>query len=104
MGDNTGFAVEELQINLEDGIDIVQEGHDSIIQEVQYDGQDYSKIAIALERTVESFVRPITFYNGITINIPVEAELSWDFGHSVKIKSLDVQGIEEALNKLGERK
>lgn len=105
VGDNTGFAVEELQLSFEDGIDIVQEGHDSIIQEVEYDSasQDITLLTLALERTIEAFVRPIHFHNGITINIPVEAELSWDFSHSIKIKSMDRKGIEEAITALGDR-
>lgn len=104
VGDNTGFAIEELQLSPERGIEVVQEGHDSIIQEVAYDGQgDSSKLVIGLERTIESFIRPITFYNGITVGIPVEAELSWNFGRSVKIKTLDRAGIEEALRILGPR-
>lgn len=106
VGDNTGFALEELQLSPEAGVDIVQEGHDSIIQEVVYDPtkQDINLLALALERTVQAFDRPVTFHNGITVNIPVEAELSYDFSHSVKIKSLDRQGIEEAIKKLGDRK
>lgn len=103
VGDNTGFAVEELQLNPEVGIDIVQEGHDSIIQEVLYDGSNIDLLCIALERTIESFVRPITFHNGITVDIPVEAELHFDFAKKVKIKTLDRKGIIEALEKLGER-
>lgn len=128
VGDNTGFAVEELQLSPELGIDIVQEGHDSIIQEVQIYGEPWiplsifnngrsnslrdwsetdsagiSRLSTALDRTVWAFDRPITFYNGITVNIPVEAELSWDFGRSVKIKTLDRAGIEEALRILGPR-
>jgi hypothetical protein len=125
VGDNTGFAVEELQLNPEYGISIIQEGHDSIIQEVQINdfgrqtetstiisnGSDkfspnsagLDRLLLALNRTVESFDRSITFYNGITINIPIEAELSWNFGRSVKIKTLDRAGIEEALRILGPR-
>jgi hypothetical protein len=103
VGDNTGFALEELQLSPEVGIDVVQEGHDSIIQEIEYNGSDVDLLCVGLERTVESFVRPITFYNSITIDIPVEAELQWDFSHSVKIKTLDRQGIIDALGKLGER-
>ena len=103
VGDNTGFAVEELQLNPELGMDIVQEGHDSIVQEVEYNGTSTDKLDIAVRRTVESFNRPIRFYNGIEINIPVEAELSWNFAKSVKIKTLDRAGIEEALRALGPR-
>jgi hypothetical protein len=125
VGDNTGVAVEELQLNPEYGISIIQEGHDSIIQEVQINdfgrqtetstiisnGSDkfspnsagLDRLLLALNRTVESFDRSITFYNGITINIPIEAELSWNFGRSVKIKTLDRAGIEEALRILGPR-
>lgn len=107
VGDNTGFALEELQITPEKDVYILQEGHDSIVQEVVFDSKyrasDVSRLNIALERTIESFDRECEFYNGIKINIPVEAELSWDFGHSVKIETLDRKGIEDALNKLGNR-
>lgn len=107
VGDNTGFALEELQLNPVHGIDVVQEGHDSIIQEVTYtptgSNSDVDLLCVALERTVESFVRPITFYNGITVDIPVEAELCYNFAKKVKIKSLDRKGIIEALERLGER-
>jgi DNA polymerase family A len=105
VGDNTGFAVEELQLSCDEFpfSDIIQEGHDSIVQEVSYDGSSIDKIHTALNRTIESFDRPIKFHNGIEINIPVEAELGWDFAKSVKIKSLDARGIAEALQELGER-
>jgi hypothetical protein len=103
VGDNTGFAVEELQLSPWDHAKIVQEGHDSIVQEVTYDESNSTYIHTALCRTVEAFDRPITFYNGITIEIPVEAELSWDFNHSVKIKTLDQAGIDQALQELGPR-
>jgi hypothetical protein len=107
VGDNTGFALEELQLNPESGIYVLQEGHDSIIQEVNFEPSNYNNsvvlLSIALERTIEAFQRPITFHNGITIDIPVEAELSWNFSESVKIKTLDKAGIEAALSELGER-
>lgn len=104
VGDNTGFAVEELQINPYPGIDIVQEGHDSIVQEVVYDGQDITLLCTALDRTVESFARPITFHNGLIVDIPVEAELAWDFNKKVALKNLNRAGLLKALEELGERK
>ncbi len=107
VGDNTGFALEELCLNPEPGIWVLQEGHDSIIQEVTYDPDAFNAsvdlLAIALERTIESFKRPINFHNGITVDIPVEAELAWNFKTSVKIKTQDKKGIIDALAKLGPR-
>jgi hypothetical protein len=114
VGDNTGFAVEELVLSPEQNIYLLQEGHDSIVQEVKYrdssecgtisnNASDIDRLVVALERTVEAFDREIEFYNGIKINIPVEAELSFDFARSVKVKTLDRAGIEAALAKLGPR-
>lgn len=103
VGDNTGFALEELQLSPELGISVLQEGHDSLVQEVAYNSSNCDLLVVALERTIESFNRPITFHNGITVDIPVEAELSWNFGHSVKVKTMDRAGIMEALQKLGDR-
>jgi DNA polymerase-1 len=100
VGDNTGFAVEELQLNPENSSWILQEGHDSIVQEVEYDGANINKLCVALERTVQAFDRPITFHNGIMVNIPVEAELGFNFNKNVKIKTLDAKGIGEALQEL----
>lgn len=103
VGDNTGFAVEMLQLNPEPDINIVQEGHDSIVQEVTFNGSSVDMIDVGLARSVEAFDREIQFYNGIKINIPIEAELSYNFAKSVKIKTFDRKGICDALQELGPR-
>lgn len=107
VGDNTGFAVEELQLNPERNMHILQEGHDSVVQEVLCQDSpncaDVNRLCLAVERSVEAFDREVEFYNGIRINIPIEAELAWDFNKSVKIKELTRKGIEDALQKIGQR-
>jgi hypothetical protein len=89
VGDNTGFAVNYLESKradesvLECG-NIVQEGHDSIIQEVA-DNPD--NVWDVTQYTVDAFNRDIEFHNGIVINIPVEGKLGYDLDKTVTIKS-----------------
>jgi hypothetical protein len=95
VGDNTGFAVYELEtIYPKEERRIVQEGHDSIVQDIPAKADiiwDY------LQRTIKSFDRTIRFYSGIEINIPVEAELGYSFGETIKIKDLSYDGVVQAL-------
>ena len=68
VGDNTGFAVHYLETEStpEDRL-TVQEGHDSIVQDIPHSASNVWRI---LERTISSFSRRFTFYNGISIEIP----------------------------------
>lgn len=89
VGDNTGFAVYSLESGYADrGVDysryIIQEGHDSIGQEVT---DDLSVVWDAAQATMKAFDRTITFHNGIEITIPVEAKLGYDFNTQVTIQS-----------------
>lgn len=85
VGDNTGFAVFDLETNYKEAERcIVQEGHDSIVQEV--DDDPYT-IWDYIQRTRRAFCRDIHFHNGITVNIPVEGELSYDFAYTVALKN-----------------
>jgi hypothetical protein len=98
VGDNTGFAVSYLEQDcFGDERAIIQEGHDSIVQDIPSSIESISRY---LERTVKAFDRTIRFHNGIEINIPVEAELGYDFDLKVGIDTLDEAGIRKALDKL----
>jgi DNA polymerase I-like protein with 3'-5' exonuclease and polymerase domains len=100
VGDNTGFALYQLESISEDkgeeGV-IVQEGHDSIVQDIP---ADTGTILRYLERTLKAFKRTITFHNGISLEIPIEATLALDFNNEIEIESFDEKGIEDAMNKL----
>lgn len=98
VGDNTGFAVRYLEDELpKEQRAIVQEGHDSIVQDI-LDRLD--EIWNYLTKTVRSFDRVARFENGIEINIPVEAEIGYDFATTVKLKDLSYDGLEAAYKKL----
>lgn len=107
VGDNTGFAVYELETTYKiEESKIVQEGHDSIIQEIP---ATVDSIWDNIQRTIKSFDRPITFYNGIEINIPVEGEIGFDFAHSItlkarngskQLKNISYQDVQAAFYKL----
>jgi hypothetical protein len=101
VGDNTGCAVAFLEdIPCVSKRIIVQEGHDSIIQDVlEYPDAIWN----SLQLTIQSFVRPIRFDNGITIDIPVEAELGYNMADTVKIKEpLSYENVVAALEKCNE--
>lgn len=102
VGDNTGFAVYELETRYsEEERSIVQEGHDSITQDII---ATKDNIWEYLQRTIRAFRRTISFHNGISLEIPIEASLGYDFNEEVTIKTLDLQGIEIALDKLNEKR
>jgi hypothetical protein len=82
VGDNTGFAVYHLE---QAGTgSVVQEGHDSIIQEPP-DRIDFVWQQIQL--TIAAFDREIIFHNGIKVRIPVEGKIGYDFDKQVTLKS-----------------
>lgn len=98
VGDNTGFAVFYLETNVEPGRRaVVQEGHDSIVQDIP---RDSDTIWNYLQSTIAGFNRKIRFHNGIEVEIPIEAELGFDFNTTVKIKDLSYDGVVAALSKL----
>lgn len=102
VGDNTGLAVLYLHgCNSVNGQsfqeNITHENHDSIGQEVP-DKQD--DILQVFEATGAAFDRQITFYNGITVQIPIEGEIGYNFKETVKLKSYTKEGLYEALHKL----
>jgi DNA polymerase family A len=86
VGDNTGFAVHRI----ETGPDatrgaIIQEGHDSIVQEID---DSVDSIWDYLQATKAAFDRRIRFHNGIEVQIPVEGEIGFDFYHTEALKSI----------------
>jgi hypothetical protein len=110
VGDNTGFAVYELETGNEQTRGcIIQEGHDSIIQEIP---DDVGSIWNFLQATKEAFNRRIYFHNGIHLQIPVEGEIGFDFHHTVsfknkqsgskKLEDLNYQDVQIAYYKLKE--
>lgn len=100
VGDNTGLAVSKLD-DLGCSDYIVQEGHDSICQEIP---DEFGKLLTIFNATTQAFDRPITFHNGITINIPIEGELGYGWGDKVKIKEMSEDGLRTAYAELQERK
>lgn len=85
VGDNTGFAIFELEYGKEQGNNyVVQEGHDSITQEVNV---SCDEVWTRLQQTINSFKRTFRFHNGIEIEIPVEGELGFDFASTITLKN-----------------
>jgi hypothetical protein len=98
VGDNTGFSV--LKLETEYPVEeryIVQEGHDSITQDIEDSCETVYK---QLLRTQGAFVRAIRFHNGISVDIPIEAEVGYDFNTTVKIKSFDRNSVKLAIEEL----
>lgn len=99
VGDNTGMAVLYLDqvANLPY---IVQEGHDSIVQELPESMETLEK---TFESTRLAFRRTIRFYNGIEVEIPIEAELSYNFEDKISLKNYTVDDLREAYRELKEK-
>lgn len=101
IGDNTGFTVAYLDMD-EEKSDfgsscIVQEGHDSIVQDIP---NTVDSILFHLRRIERAFSRKIKFHNGIEVEIPIEPSIGFDFNEEVTIKTLDESGVRTALDKL----
>jgi hypothetical protein len=100
VGDNTGFAVLDLETRypVEERF-IVQEGHDSIVQDLRDDTEAVYKYLL---RTQSAFARRIKFHNGIEVEIPIEAEVAYDFNTTVKIGEFSRAGVKKAIEELKE--
>jgi len=102
VGDNTGFAVLFLETELvPEKRAVVQEGHDSIVQDIPAKAD---VIWEYLKMTTKSFDREITFYNGIKVKIPVEAELGFDFNNTIKIPDYSYEGVVACLKQCVEKR
>lgn len=94
VGDNTGLAIVYL-----DGCNdyILQDGHDSLIQEPP---DNENELISTLRFTEQAFARDITFHNGITIRIPIEAEIGYNLKDTVKLKEYSVDALKAAYREL----
>lgn len=102
VGDNTGFAVYHLEtVYQSEKRRIVQEGHDSIVQDIP---NEKSTILEYMRRTQKAFERKIRFHNGIEIEIPIEAEIGYDFNETVALDNMDEAGLDKAMDKLNEKR
>jgi hypothetical protein len=101
VGDNTGFAVRYLECNCPIyngcGSGIVQEGHDSIVMDIK---DDIDTIWYYITQTISAFRRIIRFDNGIEVEIPIEAELGYDFDKTVQLHDLSRESLERAYAKI----
>jgi DNA polymerase family A len=98
VGDNTGFAVFELEtLYPKEERRIVQEGHDSIVQDIPF---ERGAIVEYMRRTKKAFERKITFHNGIEIEIPIEAEIGFDFETHVPLDNMDAESLDKSLDEL----
>jgi hypothetical protein len=100
VGDNTGFAVLALETKYPvSERSVVQEGHDSIVQDVKRDTETVYKYLL---RTQSAFDRRIKFHNGIEVQIPIEAEVGFNFNTTVKIREFTRAGVKAAIDQLEE--
>jgi hypothetical protein len=99
VGDNTGFAVAHIENSDLDPVCryIVQEGHDSIVQDIP---DNLTCLDIGLSNAVAAFDRKMRFDNGIEVQVPVEAEIGYDFNTTVTVDDLSYEGLRIAKQKL----
>lgn len=96
VGDNTGFAIAHLA-NTEFSQYIIQESHDSIMLDMP---NNITLISMALIELERAFDRIIKFDNGITVQIPIEAELGYNWADTVQLKTMDYDGVKNAHQSL----
>ena len=99
IGDNTGFAVAHIDSSDLDPIDkfIVQEGHDSIVEDLP---DNLTVLDMALSNSIAAFDRKMRFDNGIEVQVPLEAEIGYDFNTTVTVDDLSYEGLRIARQKL----
>jgi len=98
VGDNTGCAVLRLGVHPNSNSSLIQDGHDSLITEAV----DREDNVIAVGRLIaDAFDRTITFHNGISINIPIEGELGYNWSDTVKVdKPFCEENVQKAYKEL----
>jgi hypothetical protein len=108
VGDNTGLAVLFIECTNEDysgserfgKFPIVHECHDSITLELDDNAETINE---ARSLFVEAFDREFTFHNGITVQIPVEAELGYNLKDTISTeKSKEKLGLPKTVDDLQE--
>lgn len=97
VGDNTGLGILFLHEAYNGNDYTVNECHDSICQEPP---DDLNVLESILFNTNSAFRRIITFHNGISIEIPIEAEIGYSLSKTVKLKDMTVDSLREAYRKL----
>jgi hypothetical protein len=101
VGDNTGLAVVEIEENRGTFCNyILQDGHDSLCQELPDSERELRGVFSGTER---AFGRDITFHNGITIRIPIEAQIGYDWQHKVKLEHYTEDALMSAYKELKEK-
>lgn len=95
VGDNNGFAVYNLETSrASENRSIVQEGHDSIVQDIPATAD---RIWRDLQGTGRAYERTVRFDSGIEFVIPTEAEIGYNFRDKVKIQDWSYDGCVKAL-------
>ena len=94
VGDNTGLAVTEIE---KSNHYILQDGHDSLCQEVPDSEQELINVFKATEK---AFKRVIRFHNGIEIEIPIEAQISYNWKDKIKLDHYTEEDLMKAYNEL----
>ena len=85
IADNNGFAVYKLESgDYKTRGNVIQEGHDSIIQEVD---DSVDAIWTGIQKTKTAYCRTIRFHNGIEVQVPTEGEIGYDFYGTETFKS-----------------
>lgn len=100
VGDNTGLAILYIYTICNGSDTILHDGHDSIVQEPLDTEQS---LLDTFYNTTNSFNRDITFHNGITIKIPVEGELGYDWNNFEKLKEFTPDCLIETYRKLKQK-
>jgi hypothetical protein len=93
VADNTGLAVCELE---KYHPYIVQEGHDSVCQEVP---DEEGELLSVFRNTKKAFNRVIRFYNGIEVEIPIEGQLGYNWKDKFKLKEYTEDCLIETYRK-----
>lgn len=97
VGDNTGLAVCHLEKHHPY---ILQDGHDSLCQEVPDSEQELRKV---YGNTGDAFRRTIRFDNGVEIDIPIEGQVGYDWEHKVKLDDYTEESLMKAYRTLKEK-
>lgn len=99
VGDNTGMAI--LYLDAVSNLPyVIQEGHDSIIQEVPDNIETLEQVML---QTAKAFDRELVFHNGIKVKIPIEAELSYDFEDKISLRDYTIDDLRSAYKELKDK-
>jgi DNA polymerase I-like protein with 3'-5' exonuclease and polymerase domains len=87
IGDNNGFALfalEQEPSNSKTPPACINECHDSIAQEID---DNVDTIWNYMQKTIVAYDREMVFHNGISIQVPVEGEIGYDFYSTITLKN-----------------